>query len=787
MAVPSEPLGVEHLVIGAGVAGMTVAHLLGERAVVLDPHPERYKIGESIIPQHFQHPALRPVLERVRALPSACPKTGTLFVTAHSASYFPILDDALPAERALAVHVERAELERAQRECLKTQVRKERVVAVDFDTRVVTTTERRYRVGGVVVDCSGPAMFVARRLGIVRELWPIWAGWGYFDVERVERERFFEWLGSGEREYLRYDGVARGLVRGGERAAFDPSHVTLLTAIAEGIWSWQIPLFGAKLLSFGVVSRNGPVTEDQYRALTRQALGPQYVARLRPFDHTGPFSVFHQRQGFARAATEYAGEGWALVGDAAFFGDPVYSVGTGVAVSHATQLAELLLSQGWSAPVREAWQRQQRATFARVEQAYRNWYGGEVVADDLTATKIQNDFLIGDAFRVRLADDYMSLWAVAEAASPTAEPREGAGDSLLFEVVLSDERALLLLEPDPDGTKPALARAPRHALSHLDLELGPAFRQLLPSLRQRFAAAGADEPATALRAALGSAARVELRRRLLHGQSVPGWPLSLRSGRPAPRSLWPFDAEGAGLELGLRRAIFREGRSDEEARLDRTWLESRGFLVQARGRDLVAARDASVLARAVELISSDGDSAHELAERSRELGALLGYPACCIESFVSVRRRDDLWLFADVLPRHAEPVPACSLFLNGALALVSHAPCSARCPATLELGAALLARLEHESPGFSGNWLALARRLHAIDERGRCFAFDVTGVDELEVRSALEIVAPSAGVSAPYLRPTTNIRSLRVDRERALLISDDGQGFRSALFARHDG
>ncbi len=782
----TEPEGVEHLVIGAGVAGMTVAHFLGERAVVLDPHPERYKIGESIIPQHFQHPALRPMLERVRALPSACPKTGTLFVTAKSASYFPILDDAVPVERALAVHVERAELERAQRDFLKTPVRRERVVAVDFDARVVTTTERRYRVGGLVIDCSGPAMFVARALGVVRELWPIWAGWGYYDVERVEREKFFAWLRSGEREYRRYDGVARGLVPGGERDAWDPSHVTLLTAIEDGIWSWQIPLFGGKRLSFGVVSRKGPVTEEHYRELTRRTLGPQYVARLRPFDHTGSFSVFHQRQRFAQAATEYAGEGWALLGDAAFFGDPVYSVGTGVAASHATQLAELLLSEGWTEPVRDAWQRQQRATFARVEQAYQNWYGGEVVADDETATKIQNEFLIGDAFRVRLADDYMSLWAAAEPAMPTTEAREAGDDSLLFEVLLSNERALFLLEPDPDGSKPALARAPGHALSHLDLELGPALRELLPGLRQRLAAASAADPATALRNALGGAARVELHRRLLHGQSVPRWPLSLRSGRPEPRSIWPFDAESAGLELGLRRAIFREGRSDEEARLDRAWLESRGFLVQARGRDLVAARDAAVLTRAVELLSGDGKNAHELAERRREIGALLGYPACCVESFVRIRRRDDLSLFADVLPRHAEPVPVHSLFLNGGLALVSHAPCSARCPATLELGEALLARLEQENPGFSQRWLALARRLHAIDERGRCFAFDVTGGDELEVRSAVEVVAPSAGVSAPYLRPADHVRSLRVDRERALLISDDGEGFRSALFARHD-
>jgi flavin-dependent dehydrogenase len=772
---------VEHLVIGAGVAGMTVAHFLGNRAVVVDPHPDRYKIGESIIPQHFHHPELWPLVERIRGSASACPKTGTLFVTSESASYFPILDDAIPADQARAVHVERAELERISREVLGTVVKKERVVSLDFATREVVTDVERYRVRGLVIDCSGPAMVVASALGLVRELWPIWAGWAYFDVERVDTLRFREWLQSGDREYLRYDGVARGLVRGGDHDSWDPSHVTMLTAIEKGVWSWQIPLFSGSRLSFGIVSRKGEVTDELHRELTLRTLGPQYVAQRRRFDHSGPFNVFHQRQRFARVATELAGPSWVLLGDAAFFGDPVYSVGTGVAVSHAIQLAELLQEREWSDTVRDAWQRQQRETFARIEEAYQNWYGGDVGVDGATARKIQNQFLIGEAFRVRLADDYMSLWGAAEPKRPQETEKVVEADSLLLELSIGDERVLCLIEPDPERGKRALAHGAGHALSHLDLELATSVREPTLELARRFARTLAtDDPMSVLRDA-----GARLHRRLFAGQRAPCWPLALRSGRPRPRSLWPFDAESAGLELGLRVATFREGRTDEEALRDEDWLRSRGFAVKRDGRNLVAAHDEKTLEGTLELLRAEPASSAEFVTRARELGTRFGYPACCVEAFVRIRRRDDVMLFADVLPRAGDRVPLHSLFLNGALALVSHAPCAGTCSATLELGRRVEAELERESPGFSANWRTLGQRLHALDVRGHAFLFDVEGDDVLRVISAVEMVAPSAGVIEPQLRQVSDLTTLRIDRERALLVSDDRE-FRSSLFARHD-
>jgi hypothetical protein len=280
-------------------------------------------------------------------------------------------------------------------------------------------------------------------------------------------------------------------------------------------------------------------------------------------------------------------------------------------------------------------------------------------------------------------------------------------------------------------------------------------------------------------------AGARLHRRFFAGQRAPRWPLSFRSGRPRSGSLWPFDAESAGLEQGLRVATFREGRSDDEALRDEEWLRSRGFAVERDGRNLVAARDGETLRTTFELLRMQPSSSEEFVTRARELGLRFGYPACCVDAFVRIRRRDDVMLFADVLPKPDERVPAHSLFVNGALALVSHAPCSGTCSATLALARRIEAELERESPGFSARWRGLGQRLHALDVDGHAFSFEVEGDEVLNVISAVEQVAPSAGVTEPPLRPLSHLPTLRIDRERALLVSDDGQ-FRSSLFARHD-
>src|SRR5262249_52278271 len=74
---PSSDRAADYVILGAGIAGLTMQHVLraaGCSAILVDASPGRYKIGESIIPQHFVEPEVRPLYEIVCALPSATPK-----------------------------------------------------------------------------------------------------------------------------------------------------------------------------------------------------------------------------------------------------------------------------------------------------------------------------------------------------------------------------------------------------------------------------------------------------------------------------------------------------------------------------------------------------------------------------------------------------------------------------------------------------------------------------------------------------------------------------------------
>src|SRR5205807_2106348 len=68
---------------------------------------------------------------------------------------------------------------------------------------------------------------------------------------------------------------------------------------------------------------------------------------LRPWDRSSPHNQFHRRNRFAWASRTFAGPSWLLVGDAGFFGDPVYSVGTGIATNQAIRAAAMLKRDDW--------------------------------------------------------------------------------------------------------------------------------------------------------------------------------------------------------------------------------------------------------------------------------------------------------------------------------------------------------------------------------------------------------------------------------------------------------
>lgn len=394
---------VDHLLIGAGMAGLVLRRLLkSDRAVLIDQNPGGYKIGESVVPEQFHHPVMRALLPSIEALPSYSPKYGTTFVSDDSVASFPLP----PEEAGVAMHVARSEIEQLMRREWSIDIAQERVLEVDLANHRVRTDRQTYEVEKQIIDCSGPAMVVGSVLNDVSALWPVWATWGYFDVVANDDARFREDIAIRKRKYLRYDALRRSVLESDEIEGWSPSRTTILTREGDGLWTWQIPLFHSTRLSFGVVSRHGPVSRERYReiALTRHA--PNYTLAERPEDPASPYNRTHSREGFARRCGTAATMDYILLADAFGFADPVYSVGTAVAVNRAIELADVLNSDGWSEPVCAAWCADSEAQLNRAIAGFEYWYSGELLRSGEAATEVRDNFLLGTAFQAKTAHHY---------------------------------------------------------------------------------------------------------------------------------------------------------------------------------------------------------------------------------------------------------------------------------------------------------------------------------------------------------------------------------------------
>ena len=433
----AEPIKVDYLLIGAGMAGLVLRRLLrSDRAVLVDQNPGAYKIGESVVPEQFHHPVMRALLPAIEQLPSYSPKYGTTFVSDDSVASFP-----LPAEEAgVAMHVARSEVEQLMQREWALDIARERVLEVDVARHRVRTDQRTYEVAGQIIDCSGPAMVLGTALKDVRPLWPVWATWGYFDV-------------VDGKSYLRYDALRRSALPSGEIAGWSPSRTTILTREDDGLWTWQIPLFHSKLLSLGVVSRHGPVSQERYLEIARTRHAPNYTLAPRPRDDSSPFHRYHSREGFARRCGTAATMDYILLADAFGFADPVYSVGTAVAVNKAIELADVLSTIGWSEDARRTWCADSEAQLARAIAGFEFWYSGELLRSGAAATEVRDNFLLGTAFQAKTAEHYGAV--LRDASLNRGEHRRDLDPS--YAVDWGDERASLapgirtLLDLEPDA------------------------------------------------------------------------------------------------------------------------------------------------------------------------------------------------------------------------------------------------------------------------------------------------------------------------------------------------
>ena len=336
----------DYLIIGGGIAGMTLCHFLRDADVVcLEPHPCRFKLGEAISPDHFDHPALRDVAARARALPSYAEKQGSIFVFDHCAAAYPA------SRQAPAMHIRRDELEAMLIDLWQPPLRAERAEAIDLDRKLVRTDRCVYRVRHQILDCSGPTMFVARALGIARRLWDVYCGWLYLDVEAIDDGALERWLADTGRPLNIYDAKSGRDLERVELGDWSPSRSTYLRNVRDGSWLWQIPLYGGRELSFGLTSVHGKVSEADLHAAVRDHLAPMYRATPKPRDGRSPHHRVHVRNQYAVRAEHAATLDYILLGDAFCFGDPIYATGTTTASADAIDVAEALNTTGWTADV----------------------------------------------------------------------------------------------------------------------------------------------------------------------------------------------------------------------------------------------------------------------------------------------------------------------------------------------------------------------------------------------------------------------------------------------------
>ena len=282
---------------------------------------------------------------------------------------------------------------------------------------------------------------------------------------------------------------------------------------------------------------------------------------------------------------------------------------------------------------------------------------------------------------------------------------------------------------------------------------------------------------------------------------LPRWPSTLRTGVPRgeARSIWPFDAELTGLEIGKRRIVKREAFDEPAALADIAWLEENGVIVRRAnappgddGRRVhFGGFDPKEIDAAVELEDrlrrQDGSS----TDAAAWFGDALGYPPCCVERFTSLTSRDDETLVRELLPRlPAEPASPLSVWLTP-LALVSHAPCELGCRSTLDLAGALLDELDRRFSGFRERWTHLAQRVHVLDSATRSLAVllagDLSETAPARIDRATEIRIPSRSDLSDMVRRAPELEGIAISLTDGEPTLGEGPDARRVIAADHRG
>ncbi len=395
------------IVIGGGPSGSTAATLLAQRGLRVTllerEHFPRFHIGESLIPQTYD------VLKRLNMLPKMkasrfIKKYSVQFVSERGRLSEPFyFCDHRPQESSQTWQVRRSEFDHLLLENARehgVQVHDgARVLDMQMDgTRAVGVLvllegedQPRELRATVVVDASGQQSMMIGKLGL-REWDPVLkkvAVWTY-------------WKGA-------YRDVGR-----------DEGATIVMQIQGKQGWFWYIPLHD-DIVSVGVVAGKDylfpPGESKEFEAIYFEQVSkcPGLQPRL---EGATRCDIFRAQKEYSYRATQAAGEGWVLVGDAFGFLDPLYSSGVLLALKSG-QMAADAIADGFdkgdtSAAQLGCWEADYTAGMDRMRRLVCEFYDGfsfgRFIRKHPNLKGYVTDVLIGDIFK----DDIDVLWPLMD-------------------------------------------------------------------------------------------------------------------------------------------------------------------------------------------------------------------------------------------------------------------------------------------------------------------------------------------------------------------------------------
>jgi len=349
------------IVIGAGPAGSTVSALVAEaggRVLTLERSGfPRFHVGESLVPETYWTLKRLGLLDALRTSDSP-KKYSVQFVNEFGKESAPFyFHDHNDHECSQTWQVVRGEFDRmllenavskgatARTDAHVTEVvfDDDRATGVNVKLGSETKNTARHVAAKVIVDATGQSAFLATRLGLK------------VPDERLRKAAVWSYFRGGLRDSGRDEGATVILQTEGKKS-----------------WFWYIPLSDDQVS----VGCTGDV-DYMFAQHTDTAEGvfARELARcpgmLRRLQNAERATEYFTTKDFSYRATQTAGPGWLLVGDAFGFIDPVYSSGVFLALRSgefaADAIVEALANDDFSAEQLGRWQ----ADYARGVELFR--------------------------------------------------------------------------------------------------------------------------------------------------------------------------------------------------------------------------------------------------------------------------------------------------------------------------------------------------------------------------------------------------------------------------------